>query len=107
MGCTEQGKYILHYPVGVTVKPKVAGTKILFFKKLVHAEIFRDINSKDYNELFIVPCIAQGASKIKIVSNLMQIDDFWKLKKSKKGVGCFSWMAPSGTYGADSIKCLK
>lgn len=107
IACAILFNYILTYLVGVTIKPKVTGTKLLFFKNKKDAERFRDINDTDYNQLIIVPCVANGVSKIKVVSNLWDIDHFWKLKRAKRGVGAFSWNAPSGTYGADSIKCLE
>ena len=95
-------KYCVTYPLRKQVRPKVKGTKLMFFVDKADAQSFMKVGER------VVPCVATGAVKMVYIGDCVgRIDDFWKCKKNKIAVGGWAKHAPMGTYGADTIKCLK
>ena len=90
--------YSITYPVGEEVKPALKGSKLFFFKTEREAKDFAS------HWEIIVPCIAKGATKVKWVgAKFTRIPEFWENRRRSKN----KQKAPSGTWFAESITCLK
>ena len=91
-------KWVIVYPVGVEVFPKVKGSKIFVFKEKDDAESFADFGE------VVVPCVAKNAVKVKwICETIGGLANFWEERRKSETRG----KAPEGTYLAESITCLE
>ena len=92
-------KWLLTYPVGVEVKPKVQGSKLFFFKNKNDAFRFASLSTD-----IIVPCIAKNAVRVKWAStDTDNLELFWKQRRK----ACRRMCTPEGTWLAESITCLR
>jgi len=90
----------IRYPFGEEVKPNVKDTKLFFFKDRKDAFDFAGPTE------IVVPCIAYNAVQVKWVCRYpSNAHRFWRLRsKANKKI---KYLAPEGTWVAESLICLE
>ena len=98
VGVDPKSPFLIRYPIGELVKPKVG--KIFCFKKKEDAKKFI-VKSKKENKWSIHKAIAINPKPIYVMAfDEGNIKKFWKGSPS----GCYT---PNGSYVCDALKCLE
>lgn len=95
---------LTHYGYKPNIKtyPILKKSKLFFFKKEKDAIAFAP------SKTIIVRCIAYNPKPLKVISRYIDdLDNFWK-NGLRINIKSEIWdLAPTGTFVADSIKCLE
>lgn len=97
-------KYRTFYSIGEWTNPSVNGTRLFCFKTLKDAKAFTIGSLSDWH---IYKCEVKSPAKVKYISRIQKIEEFWKRKFCKKKIRDLRAMTPRNTYSCSAIKLLE
>lgn len=93
------------YLINQYTLPKIDNSYLFVFDDYELANRFRYREGDDGLEIW--QCEIGQIHKLKYISFIESIEEFWKLKKRKKKIGTWCMEIPSGTVFTDKVKLLK